>query len=289
MPFRIKRRESIRKGLERVVRERLNDVLAALDDDLTDPNVHTARRRLKEVRATLRLFRRDLGDDVFKRENRTHRDSARPLSGLRDATALVQCFDALVKHFARRLQFQNVLAIRAFLVERRRAQRAEALRERASFRRIARQTRRARKRVKTWPLSNCRKRNIAQGLRTVYRDGRRAMRIANTLPTDDALHEWRKRTKDLRYAMELLQCHARDRSDAISLRAHELTNLLGDDHDLATLRTVVKGQNVAGAYQVIALIDERRTELQRESTALGRTLYRDKPRRFVRCVLGRSE
>ena len=65
MPFRIKRSESIRKGLERVVRERLNDVLAALDDDLTDPNVHTARRRLKEVRATLRLIRRDLGDDVF--------------------------------------------------------------------------------------------------------------------------------------------------------------------------------------------------------------------------------
>ena len=289
MPFRIRRREPISKGLERVVRERLNDVLDTLeDDDLSDPNVHTARRRLKEVRATLRLFRRDLGDDVFKRENRTHRDSARPLSGLRDATALVHSFDNLVKHFARRLQFQHILAIRTFLVERRRVQRAEALRDQANIRRIARQTRRARKRVKTWPLSDCGKRSIARGLRTVYLDGRRAMKIANTALADDALHEWRKRTKDLRYALELLQSHARDGSDAISMQAHELTNLLGDDHDLATLRTVVKRQNVTGAYQVIALIDERQTELQRESTALGRRLYREKPRRFVHCVLGRT-
>jgi len=111
------------------------------------------------------------------------------------------------------------------------------------------------------------------------------MRIANAAPVDDALHEWRKRTKDLRYALELLQRYARDGSDAISTQAHELTNLLGDDHDLAALRTVVKGENVPGAYRVIALIDERRTELQRESTALGRTLYREKPRRFVHCVL----
>ena len=169
-------------------------------------------------------------------------------------------------------------------MERRRAQRAEALRERASFRRIARQTRRARKRVKTWPLSSCGKPGIAEGLRTVYRDGRRAMRIANTLPTDDALHEWRKRTKDLRYALELLQCHARDRTDAIAQRAHELTNLLGDDHDLATLRTVVKGQNVSGAYQVIALIDERRTESSTGVDCAGwDAAPRDAPP-IVRCV-----
>ena len=56
----------------------------------------------------------------------------------------------------------------------------------------------------------------------------------------ELLHGWRKRVKDLSYQVSLLRPMAREEIDA---RAAELDNLsehLGDDHDLAMLQQTIE-------------------------------------------------
>lgn len=54
------------------------------------------------------------------------------------------------------------------------------------------------------------------------------------------LHELRKRTKDLLYELELLCCVWPEMIGPLVEQAHHLTDLLGDDHDLAVLRAIAQ-------------------------------------------------
>jgi hypothetical protein len=64
---------------------------------------------------------------------------------------------------------------------------------------------------------------------------------------------------------------------ALADEAHELSDRLGDDHDLAVLLEW-------GAEPLEPLIATRRRELQEEAFAYGPRLYSDKPKAFVRRI-----
>ena len=73
-----------------------------------------------------------------------------------------------------------------------------------------------------------------RGLRRTYRSGRRAFREARAAPNVAAIHEWRKRVKDLWYEVQIIAPH--------SVRVvvlHDLSRLLGDHHDVFALNALV--------------------------------------------------
>ena len=57
--------------------------------------------------------------------------------------------------------------------------------------------------------------------------------------SDNTLHEWRKRAKDLRYQLQFLCKAWPGVIDAAVAEAHDLGDILGDDHDLALLRQLL--------------------------------------------------
>src|SRR5262245_66313651 len=99
--------------------------------------------------------------------------------------------------------------------------------------------------------------------------------------SNEALHEWRMRTKDLRYELEMLETVWPEMLRPLAEQAHQLTNLLGEDHDLAVLRGVVQeqadGEPSTDDELLFALIDERRATLQKQAAALGDKLYEERP------------
>ena len=73
----------------------------------------------------------------------------------------------------------------------------------------------------------------------------------------------------------------------IARRAHELSNLIGEDHDLALLGQRADEQrdrfpDETAAGELAALVERRRAELQREALDLGQRLFRKKPRKVAR-------
>ncbi|WP_054309157.1 CHAD domain-containing protein [Mesorhizobium sp. 1M-11] len=83
-----------------------------------EEHLHKCRRRLKAVRALLRLVRP--GDETFfKAENARYRDVAASLAGPREATALIETVDRLAEAHPHHADLYA--GLRAILVERRNA------------------------------------------------------------------------------------------------------------------------------------------------------------------------
>jgi CHAD domain-containing protein len=265
--FRLKQDETIPDGVRRIARGRIDHAIEALAD-ASEEGVHDARKDMKKLRALLRLVRGEVGQKVFRREADTFRDAARELSFVRDADVML----ATLADLERRYDADTGPVRQA--VEAHRLQTTGGGRQRAAKTAIAVLTE-ARERVGDWPLERDGFEALEDGLRRTYRRGRQNWRAAVKEPSDENLHEWRKRAKDLWYHCSILEETWKPVMTALADEAHELSDRLGDDHDLAVLLDF-------GAESLEPLIATRRAELQEEAFAYGTRLYADKPKAFVR-------
>src|SRR5688572_751656 len=143
-----------------------------------DKMVHEVRKRLKEIRGTIRLVRGELGDRAFQRENRTFRDAGRPLSVVRDAAVLVETLDKVIEGSKGRAKKKGFAALRRALVEKQREAQGKMKRQTRVVPEIVKSMRAARERVEQWPIESEGWEAIEDGLRRVYAAGRDAMRDA---------------------------------------------------------------------------------------------------------------
>ncbi len=280
MSFRIKPHERIAYGIRRIARECLDNAITALGDgtDTSDGGVHEARKQFKKVRAVLRLMRDELGRKVFDRENTAVRNAAKPLSEVRDAAALIGRLDELNRRIEGRADAERIAELRRELVRHRMLARARTIGSARTVSAIATSSRAVRRRAKTWRLRRRGWKTIESGVRMAYKRGKRAMGAVRSEPTDAALHEWRKRAKDLRYQLELLNLKRH------ATRAHQVAEVLGEDHDLAVMSSVVTNTRYGACTSpvLITLIEERRDVLQRRAMAIGAKLYSRKSGAYAR-------
>jgi hypothetical protein len=130
---------------------------------------------------------------------------------------------------------------------------------------------------------------IEPGLRRVYRRGRACFEVARRDPSDANLHEWRKRVKDLRYLLEVLEPLWADVIGPLAEEVDELADALGDDHDVALLRRLVESHSAGldgDGRTILELLDVRRGRLQAVAWALGPRVYQERPGAFVRRLRG---
>jgi CHAD domain-containing protein len=264
--YRLRVGEPVPEEIARVARGRIDhaiDELSGATESTSEQAVHNARKDMKKLRALLRLVRGEIGDEVVRRERAAFRDVQGELSGRRDADVMLATLESL-----------DLPAKEAGPV--RQALEAHRLRMSAGSHEDAiEMLTSARARVVDWPLGSDGFAAFEDGLRWIYRRGRRAYRRALAEPTDENLHEWRKRVKDLWYALSLLGESWKPVMDALADEAHELSDRVGDDHDLAVLSA---WSDEPALEEPIA---RRRAELQEQAFAYGARLYADRTGAFV--------
>jgi CHAD domain-containing protein len=287
--FRLGKGERVADGVGRIARGQLEVSIERLQGD-TDEDlgtaVHETRKSLKRLRAIVRLARDAIGDEAYRRENVAFRDAGRRLGGARDSQVLLETLDALTDRYpeeappARYERFKRTLVGQHGAAQRR-------LHEGVAVAEVLSELHRARARVGDWQPEREGLDALAPGFRRIYRRGRRAYRTAREVPSTENLHELRKRAKDLWYAAQIVRAAAPKKMKRVARRAHDLSNLIGEDHDLALLaeraderRDRFPGGTPGG--ELAALVERRRAELQREALGLGRRLFRKKPRKVVR-------
>ena len=122
MSFEFKPNEQVEHAVRRIARAEFRDLIAALTGRRRfgrDKLVHDARKRLKKLRALVRLVRDAIGSKTYRRENRALRDVGRAFSTARDAKVLVDSFDKLLAYFKAHVSPRSFGAIRRKLVARR--------------------------------------------------------------------------------------------------------------------------------------------------------------------------
>lgn len=291
MAYQLEVQETFSEGVKRILAEELGGALTGLRGEATGDAtvhntahnaVHDARKRFKKLRAALRLVKSDLGGKRYRQADVLFRDAGRALAGLRDAEVLLATLEALVAQVdakAHRKTFnraRKVLSARQQLV----AAQADVLTEGVAAKVAAVQ-----EQITSWPLGDA-WRSAAPNVKDSYKQGLKTFGQAYRHPSDDSFHEWRKRVKDLWYQLRILNPLWPEVMVELAAQAGKLADLLGEEHDLAVLAQTLADDPAFGAPAevegLLELIEGRRVALRTEAEALGRRLYADKPKVFVR-------
>lgn len=289
MAYRLKANESVPVGIKRIARERLDSAINQLDKDTNnspEEAVHDARKRLKELRAIVRLVRDELGRKKYRQENICFRDAGRRLSEIRDAQVLIKTLDSLKKHFAESVAPDAFAQIREVLEEHYRTVREQVVEEENQVSLVSNTLKTARQRVDNWTIEHDNWSALGSGLKRVYKHGHQDFFHACTQPSVENLHEWRKRVKYLWYHLEVLEPVWPGTVAELANQAHRLADYLGEDHDLAVLHQFIvshpeRFENDSELEALIALLKRRRGELQSAAKFLGQRIYAEKARDFV--------
>lgn len=289
--FRLGPDEPLGQGLKRLaVGELEASVTGFYDGEEAFPDaVHTARKATKKLRALLRLIRYEIGEKVYKYENNLLKQTARRLSDVRSAAVVAMALDEM-----RRL-YGSVLAdgaleepVERFAYRRERLE-LRTMEDPEVVPQIVARLEQAHSRYQSWPVgSEARKiygvgvRNsfkaVEPGLKATYGRGRVEMVRAYTSPSPSNFHAWRKRVKYLRHQLEILTPLWPEVIVGLAMTTEQVGDLLGADHDLQELVDLLSTKpdlcpNPIERSLVIALAEQRRSDLQTASRILGRRVY----------------
>lgn len=285
--YRLARGEGLAAGLPRVAAGRAEKALERLRESSsgeaeTADAIHGARKDMKKLRTVLRLLRDELGTKHYKKQDARFRDAARSLSETRDAEVKLETLDALVEH-------EDALpegAVESWrkILDRDREAATNAARDEPVVAEAIALIEEGLESIGGWELEGDSWQLIDAAVTRTYRRGRRAMKAAEKSLGEGEFHEWRKRAKDLWYELRLLTDAWSGPLEATAEEAHNLTDLLGDHHDLAVLREDLRVRNL-GERETVALeatIGRRQEDLAGAAFPLGRRLYAERPKDFSR-------
>jgi CHAD domain-containing protein len=289
MAYRLKADEPVTDGIKRVTLGEIDkaETMLSQDGEERDEGIHEARKSFKKIRAVLRLVRPSLGS-AYAAENAWFRDVARDLSDLRDAQAVLESFDKLQNALPDQTNKEAFADIRAALDRRRKSLGENDNILARNVARVREDLQTVRQRVDSWDFKRTGFAAIGPGLRNTYRRGRQARVKAYDAPTDEAFHEWRKRVKYHWYHVRLLQDLWPDMLKPSRASLKELSDILGDDHDLVVMKQTIAqihsdGRDSAACGAYVALVNQRQEHLRAAARSLGDRIYAEKPK----CLHGR--
>ena len=288
MAYRLSFEETVGAGLKRIASEQLELAIGGFEDPALDREaaIHEARKCCKRVRSLLRLARAGLGDAAYHENNARLRDAARGLAAHRDADALLETYDKLTRHFADRVDRRRIAPVRRALAARRAQLAAADAGLAAALAAFREQLEAARRRVAAWPLGDADFEVLAAGLARTYQRGRKAMRTAYEAPVAEHFHDWRKRVKDHRYHLELLQDLWPRPLGSWRKEVKALGSMLGDEHDLAVLQaTLTAADGSFGEDSARTLLDlarRRQAELRADMRPLGARVFAERRKPLTR-------
>ena len=285
MPYRFKIDEPVEKGFRRIAREQLDIAfteLAPPAPNILPTGVHECRKALKRMRALVRLATPALGQRKARRRARALSEIARLLSARRDQAVMLETLAKLTSD-SNSDAAATLAPLRAHLVgvvgEEPKPLDADcAAKARLMLLREA----------KKFAHARFRKRGFAAlegGLEKSYRRARNAMKNAYGEPSDESFHTMRKAVQWHWRQMSLL---GRAWPDEFAVRvtaARELSQMLGDDHDLAMLIDVTaRAEDISAEDKeaIVALCLHRQHALRNDAEPRAERLFAETPAAFTK-------
>ena len=297
---RLAKGEGLQAGVQRLSLEHLDHAIAVVENGDLHPDiaVHEARKAMRRVRGLLRLVRDELGPKVYRFENLYLRDTGRLISEARNAAVALDTLAVVESRYGKLLVTDIFAGVHGAL-ERRRAGIVEHVIGDPERRgQVVRALRSARARYAALPLEGTlgrpgtrpsirdSYRAIAPGLARTYNRGRMRMADAYRSPSDERLHEWRKRVRYLRFQMETLTELWPEAIKGIVFAIDNLGETLGEDRDLGEFSTLVRNDHslTSGKRErdlLVALLEQPRRDLQQQAWTKGLRVYAEPTDRFV--------
>jgi CHAD domain-containing protein len=284
MAYRIRRKESVEKGLRRIVREQLRRAVKAAADKNRpqEDRVHEVRTRLKRSRAALALLRKRDGQSGkrVRRDDRRLRDNGRRLARPRDLVVQAHTFRILAARLAHELPAGLLERMRDVGEQLRRKVKPKAVER--DLKKTARALRRLAGRVGPWHVAHGR-RAVGRGIARSYDRARDAMMVVRDEPTPERFHDWRKLVKVMSNELKIISRAVPELADSLAPKLERLGEILGQIHDLDCAAATSERHprwfgSEADRDAVRALVAEHRVLLERDAFTLAETVFAGRPR-----------
>ena len=281
MAFRLTPGADITQNVREIGREQLDRSLSRFSaKDRKGNPVHETRKAMKRLRALLHLVKPAMRKSDFRRDEARIKLIARSLSGVRDIQAMEETLAKLEDSEPSSVRSPVLEVLRAHLAEKRAA--AEKDLSSASLTKTRKLLREARKSFDELTLQENDFHALARTIKADYAKARRSFQRAYELREDEAFHDWRKYVqRHWRQLLLIAPCWPRAIKPHIAL-ARDLSEVLGDDHDLFVLMGYVNADRVTfgGDEDVGRFLDlcrKRQADLRAAAEPMGKRLLAEKP------------
>ena len=290
MTFRIDPRLPLTGEIKRILAEEIGKALRHLTiaHDRPERALHKCRKRLKNVRALLRLVRS--GDETFfTAENQRYREVAALLAGPREATALIETIDRLAADFPERSADGGLSAVRIRLVERQQAMH-EGEDLGTTIEAAIKACRQGMEKVEGLILPDQPEQAadvLADGARATLRRARKALERAGTNGEAMDFHDLRKAAKTHSVHLSLLGRLWPTPIKARRKAVDELGETLGELHDVFVMRALLDAEDgplgpAEDTRLLGKLLKHSEKHLKKISLAAAAELFGDSPKRSTR-------
>lgn len=125
---------------------------------------------------------------------------------------------------------------------------------------------------------------VVDGVRRVYAAARNARKTAKR--SKRSFHTWRRRTKELRYQIDVLADYTGERFSDVARDLEVVTDAQGPAVDLIMLRDFVRTHSAGTAPDalegLVDAIDRQLADMMVDARRAGRDAFRRKPRRYAK-------
>ena len=287
MDLNLKKKEPLPQGLKRLAKSVVEEAieLSQLKGRKRHFAVHEIRKRLKEMRALLRMVRLEIGEEVYKRENVLYRDAGRLISDMRDATSLIEIVKKLEERYKPNVKKELFDEVKTQLANRRRVMTRKILTNQKTLEEVRSMLKKGLGRIKLLPIPEDSWALVSESMKKVYSRGFEAYNEILKNPTAENHHEWRKRVKYLMYQLRFIESAWPEILSAFEEQFNSLSDFLGDDHDLAVLQEhlekgTVQFKRKTDRELFESLVESYSDSLREQAMILGERLYAEEPGMF---------
>ncbi len=293
MPYRIRPDRPLLAEVQTVARRELEKAIETLEarPEGLHEAIHAARKKFKRLRNLYRLIAS--GDKPFRRaENERLRDASRSLSRIRDATALIETVEHLSDHALTDDEAETLAAAREVLALRRDEIAETESDLEAKVANVVAECRAAIEALESLSLpskTGHAARLMAKGWRKGLDEAHEALETCKGESHGEVFHDLRKAAQAYWMNLSLLRDLWPSAFDAKRTEAKTLVDLLGHEHDLTVLTTLLDHEpetfgDGEGQSFLLAIIIRRQMDLRREALDLADRVFADPAKHEARIV-----
>jgi len=266
MASRIAEKENPGHGLRLVAQQKISRAITKIGSDTPlEEAFHEVRKRLKELRAILRLA--EMPCEIADKLSAIFREASRRTTQVRDAQVQARVLQNLAEELRGTEGFELCEAEQKKLT----GVAAHASTPQLRYK-IHTQLVKAARLLDQWPPENIKWADVWKAWKKGRKQSLKAMNRALAEPANENLHKWRKRAKNWWYQTRLLEKRAPKKTAGLSSSLRVLTELIGDDHDLSLVEDDLAKSKAGGVASVRAVLKKRRATLQKEAAKRGRKI-----------------
>ncbi|MFH5831220.1 CHAD domain-containing protein [Halalkalibaculum sp. DA384] len=285
MDYALATDESIDEGIKRIYTDRLQQIIPTIRPPHQNLHeaIHDARRGFKFMRALIRLIKFSLEPEAYEQQNHMFRDMGRFVSELRDLHVfiLLMQYVARESHSVRPQDIEEGLNI----LQQQEKELLEEARDQHRFEDMADRLEEVQNAFTEQQGLPGQQSLLFPGLKEIYKKGRENYFRADEEGTKEQFHEWRKQVKYFMNAFQVLAYFWPGKLDIKGKSLAQLSDYLGEEHDLALLDDLLVDQDfrrhLGNIKAMRSYVDQKRSFLQRSALNLGGFIYSKTEEEFI--------